>query len=165
MSNELEVLKNSQDQQQQYYRRNCVVIHGISEQKGEDTDEQALKIIREELGETAEKSDLDQTHRIGAFKEDKSKCTPIIVKFSRYNVRDKVFKNKKKLKGKVYSITESLTAMKIKSLLKHAIALVSPTCGLKTGKFYVRKTTESRFFLTNCTQRSHLEVFLKNSYS
>ena len=116
ISNEIEVLKHSLDRQQQYSRRNCVLIHGIPEQKGEDTDEQALKIIREELGETVEKSDLDRTHRIGAFKEDKSKCRPIIVKFSRYNVRDKVFKNKKKLKGKGYSITESLTAMRMKKL-------------------------------------------------
>ena len=116
ISNELEVLKNSLDRQQQYSRRNCVLFHGISEQKGEDTDKQALKIIREELGETVKKSDLDRTHRIGAFKEDKSKCRPIIVKFSRYNVRDKVFKNKKKLKGKGYSITERLTAMRMKKL-------------------------------------------------
>ena len=73
MSNEIEVLKNSLDQQQQYSRRNCVLIHGIPEEKGEDTDEQVLKIIREELGGEVEKSDLYRTHRIGAFKEDKSK--------------------------------------------------------------------------------------------
>ena len=101
MLNELEVPKNSLDRQQQYSRRNCILIHGTSEQKGEDTDEQALKIIREELGETAEKSDLDRTHRIGAFKEYKNKCRPITVKFSKYNVRDKAFKNKKNLKVKV----------------------------------------------------------------
>ena len=105
ISNEIEVLKNSLDRQQKYSRRNCVLIHGIPEQKGEDTDEQALKIIREELGETVDKSDLDRAHRIGTFKEDKSKCRSIIVKFSRYNVREKVFKNKKKLKGIGYSIT------------------------------------------------------------
>ena len=97
MSNELDVLKNLLDWQQQYSRRNCVLIHGISEQKREDTDGQALKIVREELGETVEKSNLDRTHRIGAFKVDKSKCRPTIVKFSRYDVRDKVFKNKKEL--------------------------------------------------------------------
>ena len=105
ISNEIEVLKNSLDRQQQYSRRNCVLIYGIPEQKGEDMDEQALKIIREELGETVEKSDLDRAHRIGAFKEDKSRFRSIIVKFSRYNVREKVFKNKKKLKGIGYSIT------------------------------------------------------------
>ena len=116
MSNELEVLKNSLDRQQQNSRQNCILIHGISEQKGEDTDEQALKIIREEFGETVEKYDLDWTHKIGAFKEDKKKCRPIIAKFSTCNVHDKVFKNKKKLKGKGYSIAESLTAMRMKKL-------------------------------------------------
>ena len=50
MSNEIEVLKNSLDRQQQYSRRNYALIHDIPEEKGEDTDEQALKIIREELG-------------------------------------------------------------------------------------------------------------------
>ena len=49
MSNEIEVLKNSLDRQQQYSRRNGILIHGISEQKGGDTDEQTLKRICEEL--------------------------------------------------------------------------------------------------------------------
>ena len=102
ISNEIEVLKNWLDQQQQYSKQNCALIPGIPKEKGEYTDEQPLKIIKEELGETAEKSDLDRMHRIGAFKEDKSKCRPIIVKFCWHNVRDQVFKNKKKIKGKGY---------------------------------------------------------------
>ena len=126
MSKELEVLKNSLNRQQQYSRRNFILFHRISQQKGEDTDGQTLKIIREEFGEIGRKSDLDRTYRIGAFKEDKSKCRPIIVKFSRYNVRDKVFKNKKKLKGKGSSTTESLAALKMKKCTGHVIVLVSP---------------------------------------
>ena len=114
MSNGIEVLKNSLDRQQQYSRRNGILIHEISEQKGGDTDKQTLKIICEELWETVEKSDLDRTHGIKTFREYKNKCTTIIVKFSRYNVRDKVFKNKKKLKGKGYLVTESLTVLRIK---------------------------------------------------
>lgn len=35
----------------------------------------------EELGETVKKSYLDRTHIIGAFKEEKNKCRPIMVKF------------------------------------------------------------------------------------
>ena len=73
-------------------------------------------MIREEPGETVEKSDLDRMYRIGTFKEDKNKYKSIIVKFSRYNVRDKVFKNKKKINGKGYSITESLTALRMKNV-------------------------------------------------
>ena len=97
MSNELEVLKNSLDRQQQYSRQNCMLTWGISEQKREHTNQRVLKINREEPGEAIEKSDLDRTHRTGAFQEDKNKCRTIIVKFLRYNVRDKVFKNKIKV--------------------------------------------------------------------
>ena len=97
LSNELEELNNSLERRQQYSRRNWILIHRISEQKGRDTD-------------------LDRTNRIGAFKEDKNKCRPIIVRSSRYNVRDKVSKNIKKLKDKGYSITESLTDLRMKNL-------------------------------------------------
>ena len=162
ISNEIEVLKHSLDRQQQYSRRNCVLIHGISEQKGEDTDEQALKIIREELGETVEKSDLDRTHRTGAFKEDKSKCRTIIVKFSKYNVRDK---NKKKLKGKGYLITESLTAMRMKKLTEAHNSFGFTNVWTQDEKILGKDNNRIKVFFTNCVQRNHLKVFLKNSCS
>ena len=73
-------------------------------------------MIREEPGEAVEKSDLDRMHRTGTFKEDKNKYKSIIVKFSRYNVHDKAFKNKKKINGKGYSTTESLTALRMKNV-------------------------------------------------
>ena len=38
---------------------------------------------------------------------------PVIVKFARYNVREKVFKSKKNLKAKNISITESLTGYRM----------------------------------------------------
>ena len=50
------------------------------------------------MGEEIKGVDLDHTHRLGAPKEDKVR--PIIVKFVRYKTRNRVFRNKKKLKGK-----------------------------------------------------------------
>ena len=104
------------------------------------------KIIREELGKTVEKSDLDRTHRIGAFKEDKSKCRPIIVKFSRYNVRDKVFKNKKKLKGKGYSITEILTALRVKKLTKARNSFGFTNVWTQDGKILCKEDSRIKVF-------------------
>ena len=51
--------------------------------------------------------DIDRSHRLGNL--DKWKPRPIIIKFFRYNVRARIFKNKRKLKGKRTSVTESLT--------------------------------------------------------
>ena len=55
-------------------------------------------------------------HRIGRYNKAKKKARPIIVKFARYNVRGKVFREKRKLKGTGKSITESLTTKRIGQL-------------------------------------------------
>ena len=45
---------------------------------------------------------LDRTHKIGKTDRNDGKSRLIIVKTARYAVRDNVYKNKKKLKGKVF---------------------------------------------------------------
>ena len=62
--------------------------------------------------------DIDRTHRLGKRKLDNNVLRPIIVKFTRYNVRNRVFKTKKKLKGKAVSIKESLTKRRVVELKK-----------------------------------------------
>ena len=53
--------------------------------------------------------DFDRFQRIGRYDKAKKKASPIVVKFARYDVRGRVFKEKRKLKGTVKTITESLT--------------------------------------------------------
>ena len=48
--------------------------------------------------------DIDRSHCLGNPKLDKSKHQSITIKFSRYNVTARIFKNKKKLTGKRISI-------------------------------------------------------------
>ena len=57
------------DRQEQYSRRNCLLIHGITEGNQENTDDLALEIFREKLDIELTQRDLDRTHRIG--KNDK----------------------------------------------------------------------------------------------
>ena len=75
-----------------------------------------LKTCAEELGIDIKQEDLDRSHRVGKVKRNDNKARPIIVKFPRYAVRNKVFSNKKKLKGKKLLITESLTVYRMKIL-------------------------------------------------
>ena len=111
------------------------------------TDEQTLKIIREELGEIVEKSDLDWTYRIGTFKEDKNKCRPITVKFSRYNVC--VTKSswiRKKNKGKGYSITETLTALRMKKFTEAHNSFGFTNVWTQDGKILCKKDNRINVF-------------------
>ena len=77
-----------------------------------------MKLFREELNEDVLLTDLDGAHRIGKKRVSSSKPRPVIVKFARYNTRQKVFKSKRKLKGKNISITENLTGYRIGVLNK-----------------------------------------------
>ena len=69
------------------------------------------------MGEEIEKNEIDRSHRLGALKNN-GKSRPIIIKFVRYNTRWRIFKNKKKLKGKSIIVTESLTKKCMEALKK-----------------------------------------------
>ena len=72
-----------------------------------------------ELDIEIKENDLDRTHRIGNRNRKDGKPRAIIVKFTRYATRNKIYSNKKKLKGKKFLITESLTSRRY-HLLKEA---------------------------------------------
>ena len=101
------------DRQEQYFKRNCILIHGIAENKEGNTDQQAIDFINDNLGIKLNKIDMDRSHRIGRYDKVKNKARPIIVKFAPYSVRGRVFHEKRKSKGTGKSITESLTTKRI----------------------------------------------------
>ena len=96
------------DQQAQYSCRKCLYFPGIKEEKDEDTDNIIINTVKEEMDIEILPNDLDRSNCIGNPKTKKKKWA-IIVKFVRYNLRHNIFKNRKLLKGKGVSITESLT--------------------------------------------------------
>ena len=96
MSATIESLKGCLDRQEQYSRRNCLLIHGLPESKNENTDELVIDTIKEKMGEEIERNEIDRSHRLGAPKNN-GKSRPIIIKFVRYNIRCRIFKNKKKM--------------------------------------------------------------------
>ena len=67
------------------------MIHGIAESKEENTDQQAIDFISDNLGTNIDEIDTDRSHRTGCYDKPKEKARPIIVKFARYNVRGRVF--------------------------------------------------------------------------
>ena len=88
----------------------------MKETEDEDTDEIIINTLREEMNVELKEEDLDRTHRIGKANRKDGKARPIIINFARYAVRHVVYKNKKKLKGKRFLITESLTENRVKVL-------------------------------------------------
>ena len=59
----VEDLEKKMERQEQYPRKNHILIHGLKEEKNESTDDRVLKLFREELNEDVLLVDLDKTHR------------------------------------------------------------------------------------------------------
>ena len=111
----IDLLEKKSDDSEQYSRRNCLLVHGVEEQEQENTDNFVLNVIKEHLDIELSVKDFDRSRRIGKS-NFKSKRRPIIVKFISYNDRRAIFNNKKRLKGTGISITESLTAERMRQL-------------------------------------------------
>ena len=65
----VEDLEKKIERQKQYSRRNCIIIHGLKEEKNESTNDKVVELFREELNEDVLLEDLDRTHRIGKKKK------------------------------------------------------------------------------------------------
>ena len=68
------------DRQEQYSRKNGLLVHGVEEKKNEDIDQQVINIVKNDLGEVIANHDIDRTHRLGKRKLDNNIPRPIIVK-------------------------------------------------------------------------------------
>ena len=118
LTQKVDDLSEAVEKQEQYSRRNCLLLHGIPEKKQENTDELNIKTIYEHLDIDITDRNMDTIHRIGNPRNADEKPSPIIIKLVKYNDRKKIFGSKKKLKGKKIPITESLMVTRMKKLNK-----------------------------------------------
>ena len=70
------------DRQEQYSRRNCLLIHGLPESETENTDLLAMEAIETKMNIKIADNDIDRTHGMGKPKNN-GKLRPVIIKFVR----------------------------------------------------------------------------------
>ena len=100
--------KMEKSAQQQYSRRNCLLLHGIEETKDEDTDDIVLEVFNNDMDLNISKTALDRSHRIGNPKSKKTSRQSSLNLFDIIYDRRDLFMNKKCLNAKGKSITGSL---------------------------------------------------------
>ena len=107
MDKKIDDLNRVIDKQEQYSRRNCILSRGMKESENEDTDAVVTETLNELLQEKLTDIDIDRSHQQTIKAYHHQVC-------QRYNIRNRVFKNKKQLKDTGVSITESLTQKRMK---------------------------------------------------
>ena len=95
MSKRVDSISGQVDKQEEYSRCNCLLLHGIPENKNEKTDDLCLAAINEQLELSVTEANIEPTHRIGKPTDASQKSRSMIVKFVRYNDRKNVFNRKK----------------------------------------------------------------------
>uniref|UniRef100_A0A8D9E477 Uncharacterized protein n=1 Tax=Cacopsylla melanoneura TaxID=428564 RepID=A0A8D9E477_9HEMI len=125
LKDQLEKQETRLNHMEQYSRRNCLLIHGVREEDGAQTEDEcvamALQIFNANMQIAMNGSAIDRAHRIGGSrdttrKKNPKKNRPIIVKFVSYFHRRLVFTQKSRLKASGIYITESLTRENFKVL-------------------------------------------------
>ena len=65
LQSEIEIRSMVLEDLQQYSRRNCILVTGIPEQKGENTDKLVKELSAERLEVPLNDEDIDRSHRVG----------------------------------------------------------------------------------------------------
>ena len=111
-------LELSADNQEQYSRRNSLRIFGLEENENKTTEQIVEELMKADLEMDIDHSSIDRVHRVGKPAEDRKTPRPILIKFSTYRERARVYKAKKLLKEKKIFINEDLTKKRVKLLYK-----------------------------------------------
>ena len=115
----VELLEAKVDAAEQYSRRNCLRIAGVPENQSENTDVYVIDLTRAIDAEVT-LGDIERSHRVGK-RRDSGRPRDIIVKFSSYRTRRKVYGARTKTKDNGYRgvyINEDLTKLRIMLLMK-----------------------------------------------
>ena len=110
------------DELEQYSSRECLIIHGIPEEKtkdqrmNEDTDKKFMEAVNTKLGVSISMADIDRSHRLGKFADGQNRPRPIIAKLARHNIKSMIYRKKKLLKNSGVMITERLTQRRLRFL-------------------------------------------------
>ena len=113
-------LEKATDQAVQYSRRNNSRISGYDEAEHESTDDIVIKMASD-IGSDLLLHEIDCSHRVGKPNLGRTKPKGILIKFTAYKARQKLYKKRTELKDKGYSgvfLNEDLTKLRSKVLLE-----------------------------------------------
>ena len=98
LEKKVDALENRNDDLEQYTRRNSLRLHGVEEKENEDILQTALDLFATEIDTDIRPAAIDRVHRIGKKTSDR-KPRPVIVKFTNYIDRKRVFEAKSRLRN------------------------------------------------------------------
>lgn len=143
LQRQVEFLGREMDRAETRTRRKMLLLHGVPEEKSEETTAVVTAIIQDKLDMAAFSSiSLSRCHRLGRPNDKKPR--PVLVKFREGSLRDKVWFTKTKLRGSGITLSEFLTktrhALFMEARKRHGIK----QCWTRDGLIHVLASDGSR---------------------
>ncbi|KAG7300575.1 hypothetical protein JYU34_014870 [Plutella xylostella] len=109
LQQQVTLMAQQMDRQEMHSRRKMLLLHGVKEEKDEDTAAVVVKVMGDHLKASASfnASDISRCHRKGRLVGDKPRT--ILVKFKNVATRDQIWFGKTGLKGSGMILSEFLT--------------------------------------------------------
>lgn len=136
LSDDLDKVRKHANENEQYSRRCNVRIYGIPENEGENCYELVSDFCKQDLHCELEERDIDRIHRVGKLRVGSPRA--LIVKFCSYQIKAKVMKSRRQLKGKSLFINEDLTAVNKRLFDAARTQLTNLSVWTSDGKVLVR---------------------------
>lgn len=107
LQKQIEILSTESDNCEMRSRRKMLLLHGVPENKEEDTLAVVVETINRRLSLSVQADAIGRAFRMG--RQMASKPRPILIKFCSHDVRTKAWQAKTKLKGSGITLSEFLT--------------------------------------------------------
>lgn len=131
------------DTMESRHRRKSLIFMGLPESEGENCSSTILQVVQDRLGvKNISGPDLTICHRIGAPNKDRHR--PILVRFSRFDLRTAVWRVKTSLRGSSISIREFLTKARQTVFSKARQYFGMKCCWTQDGVIVVKTPEGSR---------------------
>ena len=159
-------LDSSLDDLNQYGRRNCLVLHGLSantdlpnsQSNYKEFLDKIIKKINDNLSLNLSSNNIDIAHPLPVTKNGK---TPVIIKFLRRSDRNLVYQNKRHFSKSGLAITESLTKKRLQLLKEAGSLLGQENVWTSNGTIFCNINAKREVIKT----QDDLYSLVKNTYS
>lgn len=133
---QVKYLSEQQDRLEMGSRKKFLLVHGVPENKTEDTTTVLVELLSERLHmPDFSREDISRCHRIGSSKGDKHRA--VLVKFKQLSTRSHVWYAKTKLKGSGITISEFLTKTRHDAFMAARQRVGLSNCWTKDGVIFL----------------------------
>ncbi|KAI5643158.1 hypothetical protein NE865_04880 [Phthorimaea operculella] len=135
LQQQIAMLTNELDKAEMRSRRKMLLLHGVPEEKDEDTSAVVVAVATDHLSLLElQPDDIRRAHRMGRFSATSNKPRPVLVKFASTKTRDEAWMGKVGLKGTGITISEFLTPRRHKLFKAARRKLGITKCWTREGR-------------------------------